>query len=378
MAIAFWLLCLIGFGSVWIFTGAGWGAALLAVTVLAPVVSVLPAALAARRLAVSLELPDTAAKGEETPVRVSLRNPTVIPFPLVRAELTAVNRLTGERMEGTVRLSVPLKGEAEGVFTLKSARCGAVEVRLRCARARDWLRLVPLRISCGEARELLVAPDTFDMRLTLPLSVSSDMEAEQYSQERPGSDYAEVFQVRDYVEGDSPKQIHWKLTTKFDRLISRDPGLPLERRALVFWERCRGEGGETPDQSDAMAEVLVTVCRALLQQGVGCRVVWNDDDGVGLFDLELREESDLYPMLPKLLSAAVTGGDDGVERFLQVNGPARGCRVLFIGSRVPARLPELGAGAVTSLLCCEGEGAGRTVRFTPEGYAKELYELDLR
>ena len=75
MAIAFWLLCLIGFGSVWIFTGAGWGAALLAVTVLAPVVSVLPAALAARRLAVSLELPDTAAKGEETPVRVLSATP---------------------------------------------------------------------------------------------------------------------------------------------------------------------------------------------------------------------------------------------------------------------------------------------------------------
>ena len=378
MAILFWLLCLLGFGSVWIFTGAGWGAALFAVTVLAPVVSILPAALASRKLALSLELPDTAAKGEAASVRVRLKNPAVIPFPLVRAELTAINRLTGERMEASVRLSVPMKGEAEGVCTLSCARCGAVEVRLKSARARDWLRLVPLRIGCGEAKELLVAPDTFEMRLTLPLSVSSDMEAEQYSQERPGADYAEVFQVRDYAEGDSPKQIHWKLTARFDRLISRDPGLPLEKRALVFWERSRGEGGETPDQADAMAEVLVTVCRALLKQGVGCRVVWNDDDGVGLFDLELREESELYSMLPKLLSAAVTGGDDGVERFLQVNGPARGCRVLFIGSRVPARLPELGAGAVTSLLCCEGEGAGQTVRFTPEGYARELFELDLR
>ncbi|MFR7744089.1 MAG: DUF58 domain-containing protein [Acutalibacteraceae bacterium] len=51
-----------------------------------------------------------------------------------------------------------------------------------------------------------------------------------------------MFQIRDYVPGDSQRQIHWKLSHKYDKLIVKDPSLPITRSAAVFWERTE----ETP------------------------------------------------------------------------------------------------------------------------------------
>ncbi|MFR6376131.1 MAG: DUF58 domain-containing protein [Oscillospiraceae bacterium] len=46
-----------------------------------------------------------------------------------------------------------------------------------------------------------------------------------------------MFQIRDYVPGDSQRQIHWKLSHKYGKLIVKDPSLPITRSAAVFWER---------------------------------------------------------------------------------------------------------------------------------------------
>ena len=48
------------------------------------------------------------------------------------------------------------------------------------------------------------------------------MESFRYSGSRPGDDPGETFDIREYREGDSIRQIHWKLTGKMDRLIIRE------------------------------------------------------------------------------------------------------------------------------------------------------------
>ncbi len=95
---------------------------------------------------------------------------------------------------------------------------------------------------------------------------------------------AETFQVREYAPGDSPRQIHWKLSSKLDRMIVRVAGLPLERSVLLLWER---RGTPAAQESDAMAEVMAVVCQELLRQGVGCRAAWNG--GGELTVQEVRE-----------------------------------------------------------------------------------------
>lgn len=47
---------------------------------------------------------------------------------------------------------------------------------------------------------------------------------------KPGGGFAEVHELRDYRPGDSPREIHWKLTAKVDHPIVREAQVP--NRAL--------------------------------------------------------------------------------------------------------------------------------------------------
>ena len=77
---------------------------------------------------------------------------------------------------------------------------------------------------------------------------------------KKGSDYSETFQLREYVPGDSIKQIHWKLSEKLDKLVVREASLPVQKSTLVFWDKY-AENGFSPEEADAMAEVATESTR---------------------------------------------------------------------------------------------------------------------
>lgn len=376
-----WAVCFLGFGLTYAFTGAALSLVLWLASVLLPALAIFLAALGARGLEAELELPETVEKNQPAAFCIHLRNRSRIPLLRVKAPLRLENVLTGEQAQFVAWLAVGAKGQATAAFQFASAHCGALRAGIQGLRAYDCFGLVPLRARGGADQNFLSLPETFSIRISLPQRSSAAEESEQYSQERPGFDFAEVFQVRDYAEGDSLKQIHWKLTTKFDRLIARDPGLPLERSVLLLWERGTGPSGETPRQTDAMAEVLVSVCRALNRQGVGCRVVWNEAGTGACSELFLQEEDDLYAMLPRLLAAGQDrSGATAPELYLRLNGPVRQSKVIYLGTWVSPALEDLCPGEAPTVLCCgavDAGGPGRVFSFDPVGYADALAELDL-
>ena len=223
-----------------------------------------------------------------------------------------------------------------------------------------------------------VLSDLLALRLNLPLRTGVSDDSDSYSQERPGYDFADTFQLREYVPGDSAKQIHWKLSSKLNRLVVRDPGLPLERSVLLLWER-RAEC-ETPRQASAMAELVVSLARELLRQGVRCQAAWNDAAGQDCALYELEDETALYDMLPKLLSAAASRGlESAAELYLRQYGRPNGKTVYISAGDCPA-LERLCDPAELVGLFCAAEAPrdfpGRSYCFDPAA-EDALYEIDL-
>ena len=100
---------------------------------------------------------------------------------------------------------------------------------------------------------MTVQPDTFPQSVTVSANLNSPEDSEVYSQEKPGQDLSETFQIREYRPGDSIRQMHWKLTQKLDRPIVRDPSLPITRSVLLLWERTAAEP-EAPAEADAQGK----------------------------------------------------------------------------------------------------------------------------
>lgn len=327
-----------------------------------------------KKLVLHVDAPASARKGDEAFVTVTLQNPTLLPAICLRAEILAENQLNRQKTQWKQNFWA-LPGQTRTYrLKLASPYCGRLRLSVTKAKLYDCFGLMGLPCSRGNVAHMVVQPDTFAMEVTMLPVADRTPDSEDYSQQRPGQDLTETYQLREYVPGDSPRQIHWKLTGKFDRLIVRDPALPIARNVLIFWERT-GQS-ESPERVDAQAEAVVSLCRGLLDGGFFFTVGWNDTDRNLCILHEIRSMDALVGVIPRLLRATGgRGGISGTQLLLQTRPDALCSHMVYIGENPPEGLDRLQSfGHVTMLLCggAEGENA---IPFTPENYPGQLAQI---
>lgn len=327
-----------------------------------------------KKLRVSLETPMNIRKGEQGQAAFLLENPTVFPILRLRCRLRAENRLNGQSLRLTVSGSVMPKSRCRIPVEIGSRYCGRVRLQVEKLYLYDCFGILPVTCTPEAHKSSTVQPETFEQNIRLGFSAAGADDSDRYAENRPGFDLSEPFQVREYSEGDSPRQIHWKLSGKFDRLIVRDPSLPVARSVLVFWERT-GQSND-PALTDAQAEAVASVGRALVQQSVRFTLGWNENGRCILHDI--TEMEDLIGVLPSLFRAAgARMGIPGPELLMQTLAPGAYAHILFIGEDIPDSVYSLRQLSQVTVVSCGNTAPEDAIRFTAHGYAAELALLEL-
>jgi hypothetical protein len=294
-----------------------------------------------------------------------------------------VNQYTKETRDVFLNVSLPPKGKTENAFTLECARCGKLTVSLLNARLYDFWGVFPVRRCMAVSDGCLVTPLTFPVEIGAPTAGARANDAESYSDVKAGYDYAEIFQIREYAEGDLPKQIHWKLTQKYDRLIVKDPALPERKTLLVFWDKTAAPEGVSLEEADALAEAVVSVCAALSAKGDAYDVAWNDPRS-GLCETRaVRSETELYEALPGLLGAGSgAGAASGLAAWLQTQDKPVYANVLYFSTHLPPELSLLAESANVRALVCGGkdrfpaDAPLGVTPFSPLDYEQALAQIE--
>ena len=359
-----------------LYFGSSGALALAVVLVLIPLVSV-PVNLVLRKsIEVWVEVPGSLRKGDEGAVFVKLRNPTLFPALRVVCRITVDNQLNREQMHQWLFTYVfPLK-EQRCALQAGSQYCGRLRIGVEKLKLYDCFGLIGIPCSASAAGHITVQPETFESVVQLNPDPNSTDDSDAYSQSRPGFDLTETYQIREYTPGDSPKQIHWKLTGKLDRLVVRDPGLPITRNVLVFWERT-GETGD-PALTDAQAEVVFSLCRSLMDSGIQFTLAWNDPKQNQLVRHFLKNMDELVAVIPRLLrTAGAKDSVSGATLLLQTGADALCGHMVYIAQEPQSDVMELQRyGHVTMLLCGETPLEG-SVRFDPYDYPQQLAQIEI-
>ena len=329
-----------------------------------------------KRLRVRVEAPAVVRKGDEGGVTVWLENPTVLPALRIRCRVTVRNQLNGESCTQHVMTWAFPKGQRRASLRLGSEYCGRIRISVEQVKLYDCFGLIGVPCGCTGEAHMTVQPDTFPIRVNLIPNPDSQEDSDSYSQERPGADLTETFQIREYVPGDSIRQIHWKLSGKFDRLIVRDPALPITRNVLVFWERT-GQSGNVR-RIDAQAEAVVSLCRSLADGGIQFVLGWNDTEGNVCVLHEICAMEDLVGVIPSLLRVAGrSSGVGGASLLVQTRPDALCGHMVYIGEEPCADVLQMQRlGHVTALLCGESPLEG-SIPFDVGRYREQLGEIDV-
>lgn len=369
---AAWAVWLLAAALLWLFENSAATLAVLIASILLPAASVLAARRAGRALAAELSAPDGAAKGEPVPVALTLRAAGVL-FR-VAGRVVCENRLTGERAETPFSAAPGRAGTAALTLTADADRCGTLRLRAE-AWTEDLFGLTRGAPAARAEEFVTVAPELFPTRVTLSEDTAAAADSERYSRTRPGSDPSETFAIREYRPGDPIRQIHWKLSQKTGETMLRELGLPVVSRTLLVF--CNlAAAGETvpPETADAMAEVFLSVSRALLADGYAHTAAFAEG---GRFTLrEAESETDLQALQASVLALAWEPDDGALARLL---GEVSCAHILLVGTSAPPDAARLCRGARVTLLapCAAAAPEGvYSVPFTAEGYREELQMIE--
>ena len=362
----------------WCFAWFGSGVALaLALLLILVPLGTLPISMHLRKkLEISVEAAVSQRKGDEGTITVKLENPTIFAALRVRCDVMVQNQLNRETLKHQILTWAAIRKTQKCSLRVASEYCGRLRVWVPQVVLYDCFGIFGIRCKCNAVIHMTVQAETFETVVVLVPNPSSTDDSESYSQERPGSDLTETFQLREYVPGDSPRQIHWKLTNKFDKLIVRDPGLPISKNVLVFWERTGGS--DDPAIIDAQAEVVISLCRSLVDNGIQFTVGWNDTDRNLCILHQIREMDEFVGIIPRLLRA--TGckeGMSGAGLLMQTRADALCAHMVYIAETPQSEVMEMQRYGHVTMLLCGGTALDGAVCFNETDYPRQLTEIEI-
>lgn len=355
-----WAAWLLAAGTLWLFENNAATLAILLCSAAIPCLSIALARREAKRGKVALRASNSCPKNGEADVRVETN---------VRAvgELRCENRLTGE----TARF--PLRGAQE--LRVKAAHCGTLRLRAE-VYAEDAFGLWRSRALPCKEEFVTAEPELFLPRVTLSENTTVISEGERYSQTKPGSDPSETFGVREYLPGDPIRQIHWKLSQKTDATMLRELGLPVVNRTLLVLRNVRAERETvTPEASDAMAEVFLSVSHALVNDGLAHTAAFAEGGQYAL--AEVQNEADFRAMESRVLTLCWEADDGALSRLLAETPYAH---VAIVSAAVPPDAEGYCRGNRVSVLTPEPTGGAPgvfVIPFSAAGYPEELQWIEL-
>ena len=202
---------------------------LWAVMLLPPVFSVLSLP-AMRALRIRCSAPGSVNRGEaaELCIRFSCRR--LLPVRACRFTLRVKNVLTGQETVQEMRFS--LVSDSECLFTLDTGSSGMLLCSLEDVKIYSYFGLLALRHRESGSVGCIVMP-----RPEAPSGMASlDALPPVFLRYRPkpGGGYAEDHELRPYRPGDSVNAIHWKLSSKTDEVIIREPLEPVDEGTAVL------------------------------------------------------------------------------------------------------------------------------------------------
>lgn len=266
-----WIICtlafLLGIGA-FVATNSAAALAFTVVAFLAPVASMAFGRATAARTTIAIDFQHACTAGQKLPMHIAITRPA-LSRNRIRMVLRFRNLLTGTVEDLPVTLA-PASGRTEHFeLPLNTEYCGRIEVSLEQARATDSLGFAEVPVA-GVALEssYTVYPQISDIVAQTTRANRQSISGTTYDYHHKGQDRTEVFDMRDFQEGDSLKSVHWKLSARFGDLMVREPSRPTDYDITLLCDAHVQASGADAAVLNGVLAVAASVSLSLIQQGL--------------------------------------------------------------------------------------------------------------
>lgn len=264
---------------------------------LVPLVLLILAAVQCFCLSARVQSESTAVnKAAGITLTAMLKNPLCLPLPRAVAEFEYQNHFSRTSEKKKIWVSLEPGRVQTLSFQISSEYCGKITFRLKKLKVYDYLQLFSFSRRTREMLTVTVLPQCLKPELSVQLYHNQYVDSDLFSKQKSGDDPSEVFQLREFRDGDKLNRIHWKLSTKQDSFIVKEYSLPISSAVYILFEF---SAAPLP-MLDTQVETLYALCRFLTEEEVTHDVGWHGPHGFS--DANISTEEDLQVFMKQLMN----------------------------------------------------------------------------
>lgn len=244
----------------------------------------------------------------------------ILPITKGIAKVRYENYFSGEKGKKLVRFSVDSGKKRDRRIPIVMNNCGNVAITVEKVRIYDYLSIFAWTVGKNfETQNVLVLPPIKEMYLENDRWYNETNEdSDRFSVYKKGDDPSEIFNIREFMDGDKIQRIHWKLSSKTGSLMVKEGSLPLMKAIHIFIDLCvEGVKEERYRNMNLLVQGIYSVSMFMIEHGIPQKFIWYDMGNEIVQERMVEHEEELFWMFQDLFKCRTTkDADQLVEAYL--------------------------------------------------------------
>lgn len=240
-------------------------------------------------------------KGQKIDINLAINNKSIFPISRLEIKLLFENNYF-DSVEKIIRTNVNGYDKTSIYFSMDNEHCGVYKIKIKEVKVFDYISLFSKKKKVMIETEKYVLPELFDVNLKNGLSSFSKIESDVFSSYKSGDDPSEVFQVREYIQGDKMQKIHWKLSSKCDELMVKDFSLPMSKGLYILIEYYMKDNYLVFEK---LIEAAFSISNYLVIHNIEHNIMLYDCVNDNIIDFKVNSKEDLDLILKEAIKLSV-------------------------------------------------------------------------
>lgn len=189
-----------------------------------------------KEVSTHLIIPAYAQKEEKITGRLYISNTGSFPVLSGKVFLRVKKTISGEQEMFSMNIRAAGRKNSAAAFVIDSEYMGFLEITILRVELYSFFGCMKKVTYVNQEKVVMILPQTTELHFPVQNSGVACSFFDEEQSGKKGNGPGEYFGIRPYVDGDSMKLIHWKLTGKTDEYMVKEVEVPMMRMPLIFLE----------------------------------------------------------------------------------------------------------------------------------------------
>lgn len=274
-----------------------------------------------------------AERGGQVSVQIVTANRSRIPCMRIRYQICFGSSFMKSAKSSWQQGAIVHPGENCYQAYVSPQYTGNYVIKLRKLRIYDLTGLfyINKRVLCSASMQVLPEVEGVQVRVT-ERTKNFVGDSDVYDDFRPGDDRSEIFDIREFREGDKIQSIHWKLSAKSDELVVREDALPIACPVVLILESCLKKDLQ---EVEAYLSTAASLVFSLMDAHCPHYVAWYSGSRQEMVRVRVHDEEGYYLFLSSYLEDSHGEGDAGTGLMQSYRDKYRFDRQLYTLQLLP-------------------------------------------